>query len=31
MFVGVAEYLSSSFSLHFENVSENVLSAVINK
>lgn len=31
MFVGVAEYLCSPFSLDFENLSENALSAVINK
>lgn len=31
VFVGVAEYLCSPFSLHFENVSKNVLSAVIKK
>ena len=31
VFVGVAEYLCSPFSLHFENLSKNVLSAVIKK
>jgi len=31
VFVGVADYLCSPFSLDFENLSENALSAEINK